>query len=622
MGLFSRAKKRAGTFLGRLAHDRRGNTIAIMAAALVPMAGMVGGGLDMSRMYITKTRLQHACDAGALAGRRSMGGGSWDSTDQTAAEQFFDANYVQGSFGSQNRTRTYTENAGKVSGAASATVPMTLMRILRIPTQTLTVTCDAEMKLPNTDVMFVLDTTGSMNCVAGDSSCLNNGNVSAPGSKLEGLKVAVKCFYQIVAQLDIDDVTCATGEPSGGTSEQVQIRFGFMPYSSNVNVGRLLPPAYFADKWKYQSRKRNNSESDWSDWIQYYYDGIRSDETCPAGGSVSSYQFRNGVKVRDGSNYYCRYEYRFWGPQWDYGQIEWDVSGLKNGTGWNTSLTLPISNNGGQATIAWDGCIEERPTVITTDFDPIPSGAYDLDIDLVPSRSDSNSLWGPALRQVLFYRNRLTNHDQIATAPNRTANQYDQLAGDNCPSEAKKLDSWTNASEFKKYVNALVGRGSTYHDIGMLWGARFLSPDGIFKADNAKAKSGGTIQRHLIFMTDGNSSARPCDYNAYGIPFYDRRQSTSVGDAKNCGDERQALMTQIDLRLAALCKAVKDKKITLWVISYGGDPDSATETRLEQCASPANAVTSTHFFRAKDAPTLQTKFAEIANNISQLRLTQ
>ncbi len=85
-------------FLGGLLRDARGNALAIMAAALIPLAGMVGGGVDIARMYIVKTRLQHACDAGALAGRKAMGGGAWAQTvggvpnyPNMMAEKFFDA---------------------------------------------------------------------------------------------------------------------------------------------------------------------------------------------------------------------------------------------------------------------------------------------------------------------------------------------------------------------------------------------------------------------------------------------------------------------------------------------------------------------------------------------------
>ncbi|MFZ2979694.1 MAG: pilus assembly protein TadG-related protein, partial [Sphingobium sp.] len=64
-------------FLGRLRKDVRGNTLALVAAGMLPLLGLIGGGIDMSRIYLAKSRLQQACDAGALAGRKAMGGGSW-----------------------------------------------------------------------------------------------------------------------------------------------------------------------------------------------------------------------------------------------------------------------------------------------------------------------------------------------------------------------------------------------------------------------------------------------------------------------------------------------------------------------------------------------------------------
>lgn len=151
--------------LMRLRGDWGGNTLVIMTAALIPLTGMVGGGIDISRMYILKIRLQHACDAGALAGRKAMGGSAWSYNNhypRAQANQFFDGNFASGLFSATNLSRTFTEDAGKVTGRASATIPMTLMRIFGQTTKTLSVTCDADMRLPNTDVMFVLDTTGSM----------------------------------------------------------------------------------------------------------------------------------------------------------------------------------------------------------------------------------------------------------------------------------------------------------------------------------------------------------------------------------------------------------------------------------------------------------------------------
>ena len=90
-------------FLMSLLRDVRGNALIIMTAALIPLTGMVGGGIDISRMYILKTRLQHACDAGALAGRKAMGGGTWAFNSyyaRTQANLFFDGNFEGGAFGS------------------------------------------------------------------------------------------------------------------------------------------------------------------------------------------------------------------------------------------------------------------------------------------------------------------------------------------------------------------------------------------------------------------------------------------------------------------------------------------------------------------------------------------
>src|SRR6187401_1244624 len=53
-------------WMARLARDTSGNTLAIVGAALVPLAGMIGSGVDMSCAYMAKTRLQSACDSAAL----------------------------------------------------------------------------------------------------------------------------------------------------------------------------------------------------------------------------------------------------------------------------------------------------------------------------------------------------------------------------------------------------------------------------------------------------------------------------------------------------------------------------------------------------------------------------
>lgn len=643
--------------LSRLARDVRGNTLAIMAAAMIPLAGLVGGGIDISRMYIAKTRLQHACDAGALAGRKAMGGGTWTQQSNypnTIAQQFFDGNFASGSYGTTGLTRSFSENAGTVTGTATVTVPMTLMRVLGQTTQSITVTCTTDMRLPNTDVMFVLDTTGSMGQVpSGDTQ-----------TKIASLKVAVKCFYEIVARLDTD-ATCTTGTPSGGTGSSVQIRFGFVPYATNVNVGRLLNNDWIANSRDYQTRVANwtppGTTSNGPYWEQYWGGSIpqsdclsfmnntafsgfsptpttsggpsptplvtvvfNSDGTASSGGSNGEWGW-SGAPDTSGSNRSCRrlrtdttttYVPTF--RDWTYRQASINISGLKaGGTSWNTSFTAPVGANGTNATITWEGCIEERQTVWATNYNPIPSGAKDLNIDLVPTTGDATTQWGAALPGVTFTRNDPGWWDTSSWSltNSTTASDYVNASYYACPQPARKMQAWPNADDFDAYVDALTPEGNTYHDIGLLWGARLMSPNGIFASENALTPQGGEIERHMIFMTDGDPCTGADNYTAYGVNWFDRRQ-TDPSQVPTGGCTTSGTLTeQVNLRTAALCTAIKNKNITLWVITFGSLA-SDTVSRMTACATPGR------YFSANNAAELQSTFASIANQISQLRVTR
>lgn len=682
----------ARTWLTSLARDTRGNTLAIVAASVIPLAGMVGGGVDISRMYIVKTRLQHACDAGALAGRKQMGGGTWaynNNAARTTANRFFDANIQESPYGASALTRAFTENAGKVSGNASATVPMTIMRVFGKTAETLSVTCDAEMRLPNTDVMFVLDVTGSMgDTPSGDSQ-----------TKLQSLKDSVKCFYEIVARLDTEEV-CTTGAPSGGTGSQTQIRFGFVPYDTNVNVGKLLKPEWFADSWEYQSREpifEERTETQWTEgtaqpsgtpqvtnedpdtWTTQTSGtgattaaGATTQNACnnltdpandtytltgnegsPYGQQTTGtnprivtwktkqdgwyYQYRYTWVDRKRDTDYCAFQRRRvdyelvrtytrtdtatqvkipYFKEYRYAKLAKDVSGLKNADRltWKTgySFQTNVGTQGALKTITWGGCVEERATVRQATYSPIPSDAEDLDIDQVPSSSDARSLWGPLLPGLIYTRN--WSYDPVVTSTN-----YSNGSSASCPTEARKMQRWPVASDFEDYVDSLEPGSNTYHDIGLIWGARLMSPTGLFKSENEFTSQGGEIERHLIFMTDGDACTSKSNYQAYGVARLDRRQTDPALDPDDgCSadsDNGGALTKQVDARTDAICTAIKNKNITLWVITFGGVANK-TVTRMTACA------TSGRYFHATNAATLQASFKSIADQISALRLTK
>lgn len=654
-------------FLRALGANVRGNTLGIMAIAMVPLAGLIGGGIDISRMYITKTRLQHACDAGSLAGRKAMGGGTWAQSNgmpNTTALQFFDANFPPTSYGGRNLTRSFSESAGKVTGTASVELQMTLVKVVSKDWAytSLSVTCDAEMRLPNTDVMFVLDTTGSMGeTPSGDSM-----------TKLASLKIAVKCFYEIVARIDTN-ATCTTGTPGGGTGNQTQIRFGFVPYATNVNVGKLLPTSWFADSWHYQTRvaewtptnvvsyptavdstgPSGNTSGSWSAWgnvssnfgscpakpanstsgqtttvtnsTPTIVNGNQVWTTTTTVGTVSTQYQTTGffpcyLQSRTQTNGTYTSIVHTAPPvttivntfnRWHYGQLDVNVGLLKNGTSWNSSFQWPIGPSGTNTTINWDGCVEERDTVSQSSYSPIPSGAKDLDLDSVPTTGDVTTQWKPVLPDLIKTRNgsSWTLNDTYTTTDYSNGSYY------RCPQEAKKLQAWPDATAFDSYVDSLTSDGNTYHDIGLIWGGRLLSPTGLFASENAQTPQGGDIERHMIFMTDGDACTGIDNYTAYGVNWYDRRTvGTATTPTEGCTTTGN-LTTQVNARTTALCTAIKNKNITLWVITFG-TVDPTTVTRMTACASPGR------YFNATNAATIQTTFASIADQISQLRLTR
>jgi len=694
--MFDNARTRsAKSFLQDLRSNTAGNTLAMAGMALFPLTAMIGGGVDVSRIYLVQTRLQQACDAGALAGRRQMAGGNWNANNNaanTAAQNMFRANFDTNAYGSYDANTAFTENAGTVTGTATVKLDMAVMQMFGYDTKTVAVECDASMAIPNTDVMFVLDTTGSMNCPdTGTSYCGNNGNVEAWNARIKGLRSAVKCFYETLAKRDSDEDCGST--PAAGSENTAHLRFGFVPYSTNVNVGKLLPNDFLADKWPYQTRKAKtelkNVVVDYTPGTPYvysnefYYPGywssnstvethnnVRNSSECDSlqpqdydemsgnegakfdedswtsGGnritrwytdetgtrydystSYSSWRDRCTIRLRTRTLVHTReyrqvdtavYEQQQVFSHYEYNEFDLTVSGLKaGGSAWNDSLDLPVGDKGLDTGIAWDGCIEERTTVRTNNFDPIPAGALDLDIDLVPTTGDSSTQWGPILPEAVWARYSRVYTDWYG---NRSYDySYDEIISKNdldhaysyfCPNQASKLKRWDNPTEFDSYLDNLDAIGSTYHDIGLIWGARLLSPTGIFAAENATTDNGGAIDRHLIFMTDGDTVTDSLQYTAYGVEWFDRRRTP-----KNSEPSNSDLTSQVNSRFLAMCRAIKNKNITLWVVSFGNGVSSSSITNLQNCA------TSGKFYNASNSAELLNNFRTIANDISQLRLT-
>lgn len=646
----------AGTWIRRLADDTAANALAMSAVALVPLLAMVGGGIDASRYYMTESRLQAACDAGALAARRSMDSDAFANEHRRVGNKFFDHNFPDGTFGLENRTRSFdgTEE-GEVKGVASGKLPTTIMAVFGYQEFDVQVECSADINITNTDVMFVLDVTHSMNCPADNPGCDNS--YEWANSKLDNLRSSVLAFYDTVEE---------------ATSSAARIRYGIMPYSSQVNVGAELDAAWMASSHTYQSREPNYKETyhpsksyrytriaDGSNWryqtrrTTTYSNSSLSDCSARAVDTydiyhssdqsgwtqtdqygtppVTSYEGIVTFKLNEYvSRYYdfifrtCRVTTDVWlydaqaeiehypagstsreFENWAYKPVTYDLTSVYS-TG---KLVAPTGWDAANVTHEWNGCIEEAETVATGDFDPIPEGAYDLDIDLVPGSAKEK--WKPMMPTLVWPRVTDMAPEWFYSRYWSRATVYSAIDWGRrtpwCPKAARKLDVFDNRDELERWLSAdegFVVAGNTYHDYGMIWGARFISPDGIFAAENRTAPNGDAVSRHIIFMTDGEQATANYDYTPHGIEWWDRRLTTDGSEAQ--------LADRHASRFQAACKAARNKNISVWVVAFGTE----LTQNLVDCATPGR------IFQAADSAELNEAFTDIARQIAALRLTE
>lgn len=644
------SSRRPAGFLTRLRRDCSGNTLAIVGAALIPLTAMIGSGVDLSRAYMAQTRLQSACDAAALAGRRIMSGDTLTPAVTAEANRFFNFNFAQNLYQTAAFTPVVTRpSTGTVRVTAATTIPTAVMHMFGFENLSLSVTCDASLSFVNTDVMLVLDVTGSMRDPI-------NGT-----PKIVSLREAVMALYNTLAPTQVQL------EAAG-----LRLRYGIVPYSSTVNVGRLLynlDADYLARNAEYSTRVANmntpvhvGTPGTPKPAETEEYDRSISQSDCdrygrnvsfpgfggsPASGGTApaptwSRTFSNneasgvdwgwrGSDDRNGGERSCRRryietdttyvtEYRF--TNWSFSGESVNVSTFRNPA---SSVSIADFDLDEQptgrvpragpydmreleadgtdvpsTTSRWNGCIEERqtlPTITPSANLTIPSDAYDLNINLIPY--DDDTRWRPMWGDITYRR---TAGVTSQTVINDDVQRMSEAA---CPAAARTLEAMSQ-SGMQTFVNGLQPTGSTYHDIGMIWGARMISSGGVF-ADSPDEFNGMPVSRHIIFMTDGQMDTANNIYAFHGIERNDQRVSGMSNPSEAELNNRHMQ------RFSMICNAAKANNTQIWVIAFG----TTVSAPMQACASNANQAST-----ASNRDQLIARFAEIGRNIGALRLTQ
>ncbi|MBY0285269.1 MAG: pilus assembly protein [Sphingomonas sp.] len=655
--------------LNRVARDQRGNVLAMSALLIFVTVVLAGSSVDTARLYLVKARLQQACDSGVLAGRRFMvdsASTTLDANASTQATNFFNNNFKAGWLQTTGITFTPAKTSdNRVSATASAVVPMTLTRLFNIihssgvvpGSQTINVTCEARYDLADTDIMFVLDTTGSMACLPSEdnatcSATVNSQGTSAytrpadsplgagsgsvndsvagypgsfgyhvnerSGSRISALRTAVISFYNTMA---------ANIQP--GTN----IRYGFVTYTSVVNAGRAIQsinPQFMVGgagnattNWTYQSRRVtadyqiSATNTTFTGRTSAQCNALivpRNPATALTYNTSTQQATESTVSWSSGSGGTCVVTARVYGPTWTYGPTSHNVSNFLT----NTAVDDPTTVDG--STDSWQGCIEERNTTASASFD-INNLPADLDPDLVPTNDATR--WRPAWPEVIYGRNYTGGTYGYTSTGTTTSNgetnsiaiglsyaryNTDQLlrAGwFSCGKPVRRL-STMSLTDVTNYVNAPDFRpiGGTYHDTGMTWGLRMISPNGIFANDTAAWPGRNPPNRVIVFLTDGAMAPNVSIYGQYGVEYFDRRVTggtfTSQTDYHNA-------------RFLALCAKAKSMNISIWTVALG----LAATPELQQCASSAQQSLS-----STSGSDLNTQFQSIAQRVARLRVSQ
>jgi Flp pilus assembly protein TadG len=627
--------------LTRLRRDIRGNTLAIMAAALIPLIGFAGSAVDMARLYVVKVRLQQACDAGVLAGRKAMTDTQMSTPLEDAAKQqataFFNNNFRPGWY--QNRNVSFSTSkasvnttvgvANAVSGTASATVPMALMQFFGVSARPLTVNCQAVFDVGDADVMFVLDITGSMNCYPSDpATCGNATEKPAYGlgtnmtySKIESLRQSVLLF---------DSTMRSSTDPS------TRIRYGFVPYASAVNVGRLIPSQYLQQSWTYQSRHLSPliGAVGWGgsdkmlpgDYAPYQLlatafslsnipKAMCIAQRYPATGFITSGPNWNtsypqamkyyNVSWTSSSGGTCSGWQQPLRPYWRYEPVQWDVSQLL-GTINGSTVADPTRFDG--STSSWKGCIEELNTSKSATFD-VNALPDDLNPDIIPAAATNK--WRPMWADVVYQRNNSNFQDINDENTNDYSNSYRagyalaNSAYTACGMQAQRL-TVMSAQDVNDYVynSDFKAVGGTYHDVGMIWGLRMLSPNGVFAADTTARPGRPAPSRNIVFMTDGTMSPNGQIYGQYGVEDWDNRTGGANNDNQDYANHTA--------RFRIECDAAKKRGISIFVVALG----TSITPDLTYCASPGQA------FQASSTDAVKGAFRTIAQRLAMLRISQ
>lgn len=576
------AVKPKSGMLRRLLSDRRGSVYAMMAAAVVPITGMIGGGVDFGRVYLVNSKLQMAVDAAAIAGVRAQqvdpATGDTSETWKTV-DKYLKANFPNEYMGYSSVTRniavTRQDTSITVKLDVTGKMPTTFLRVMGINTLDVTARATAEVgeRTNAIEALLVLDNTGSM-----------------AGGRMTSMKAAAVDFVDIIY---------------GNQNTVKDVAIGVLPYNIVVNVGR------------YVHEKRPN-------WIESYGSStLAASYSTPPTEPLSW----KGCVFADETKK----------------TLSTDVN-VMDADVFDIGSTMPGERTASGTKDMPKFRPYIYPSIRVNSFDSVDNryrfsndnNVSDFIINTIPHLKKAlydrygNGICVPgqtgAACQITV--SRIGDYGSYVLPKLYGHKTGESLVGPSlnyeCPSPVLPIAYGRTRSEMTGYINnenAALPNIGTIHTPAMTWAYRLLARDEIF---TRTAPTDRPVKKVLIFMTDGNFDSRddgrndnnsaPFDtaWTAYGT--YEDRLVTN-------GTNRNDFLDAMPLRFSKTCQAAKRDGIEIYTIAFALGNDTAgnkTRTMFRNCATDPN----THFFSVADGTALKAAFRSIAADLVDLHLSR
>lgn len=184
----------------RFLKNTRGNVAIITALTIIPLLGILGGGVDVVRATTLAAQLRASIDSAALAAANLNNSGDIE----TVVNDFIDSNLAtrQEFLSTLNVTvnDTVALNSKTVTISATGQIDTYFLGLLGIDTMPVSASSTATQSITNVEIALVLDISSSMR-----------------GNRIANLKTAAANFIDEMLDEDSTDVTSISIIPFGGT---------------------------------------------------------------------------------------------------------------------------------------------------------------------------------------------------------------------------------------------------------------------------------------------------------------------------------------------------------------------------------------------------------------------